>query len=191
MALAEFTSNGWRDFNQRYVETYGWYTSKDKEILVRVESATESVATFVDADGIQYSANADKGVKFKFVPLNRTLFQYKTGVVLVERKPARQYKRGICLQNTRIRSIVAATNSQLDFELINAYINPKYPVVSERYTLINKSFCLVDGRYIYLYNMIIGHYSPFTNTYSLIYPMFRQEFCDAVRDAGLPPMEYV
>lgn len=191
MALAEFTSNGWRDFNQRYVETYGWYTSKDKEILVRVESATDSVATFVDADGIQYSANADKGVKFKFVPLNRALIPYKAGVVLVERKPARQYKRGICAQNTRVRSITNIIAPQLDFELINAYINPTYPVVTKHFTLINKAFCIAGNTYIYLYNMIIGHYNPLNNSYSLIYPMFRQEFSDAVRDAGLPPMECV
>lgn len=110
----KFTSEDAHDFRQRYQGTYGWFKRKDKKLLVKLTTVDsdgfgEKVVHFADKDGVPYTLradSADESVGFEFIPPKTLYHNTSDGVAyLLTRVPARQYLRGICDRNTRIRSV--------------------------------------------------------------------------------------
>jgi hypothetical protein len=179
MALEEFTSAGSRDFRQRYLDVYGYFPTSNGDVLVKVTSVDEHKTVFTDAKGLQYTAYADKGVMFKFIPVIKRLFFFNNDLCLAQRKPARQYQRGICHANTTIVGIVGGY-FDVGFDIINAYGKPVKSVGSN--CLLNDITAIYDGT-VYLYNTNIG--TVFGKHIVLSQPLFKQEVMDAVRNAEL------
>lgn len=122
--LVEYTRGTARDFRQRYEGVYGFYPkSNGEEVLVFVSSVNEQVMKFKDSKGASYTANADQGVTFKFIPLNRKLFVYNKELILANRVPARQWQRGICQGNTRMQYVSRMLSDlPIFFHTVEAYL---------------------------------------------------------------------
>lgn len=177
MALEEFTSNGWRDFSQRYLGVFGYF----KDMLVQVSDVTEDTTSFINVNNIKYYANADTGVVFKFIPVTKKLFFFDGKLLLAQRVPARQYKRGIYQQNTSVRGVPYGEQYEVSFEMLEAYNNNK--IANSNVHILNDMFALY-GSSIYLYNQRIG--GVIDDTIYLDTPLFRQEVVDALRANNLP-----
>jgi len=184
------TSNNHQDFRARYQGTYGYYVDPDtdKRLPVYVASSNQSRVTFNDIDGRELHVRADSGIEFEFIPVDRGFFQVEDQVFYLERVPARQWKRGICNENTRaylledtLRNFAAnyleiiSKMSPLDCRL-GWYSNKEgYPVA------LSKHFAISVANVLYFYNKEIGTVDHATNSIKLYNDMLLQEVTDLFR----------
>jgi hypothetical protein len=189
--IEEYKSSSWHDFRQRYQNTYGWYQSDSgKRVLVRVEKVAESSLSFIDREDNVYTALPDKGNQFQFIPVEKGLHNTENGVVMCERKTARQFQRGLCAANTVLKNLSLNGSIAVEFSSVenifhngvNDYLsrfkkNPKMDVA------LNDTFGIVNGT-IMLYNLRIG---TFTDSKLLLNTnLFAQEVQDLVQKLELP-----
>lgn len=183
--IEEFKNDGWKDFQQRYSGTFGWFEdSAGKKVLVQVGACDSTTLVFNGADKMPFYAKADAGNKFTFIPTTRGAYQYLDTVLVVNRIPARQYKRGICRENTQLYDLVRRVNLLPTFENLAVIFGPpdNTPVLQwckER----TGNICL-DGVFsivkecVYAYDKIIGVYSMKDKLVKLDCDVFKQELTD-------------
>lgn len=191
--LEEFKSGTVRDFSQRYVGTYGYFTTeKDKRrILVHLSEISHGDLTFSDDRGNTYTAKPDVGNIFEFLPLTRKLILYKGNVVHISRKPARQWQRGVSENNTSLEYIATRRRLSLSFAVLKAAYLNEYKYTSEAETdfldkeenslLLSDTFALV-GEVVFLYNVKIGTVSG--SAIELTTALFYQELTDLLKSLG-------
>lgn len=102
-----------QDFRRRYENTYVWLKMEEQqcETLVHVDSVTDSntkmaVLTLSSAEYGQLGVNfgsSDHTLKFKYPPVG--VFQAGDTVLCFTRRPARQYRRGLCADNSTMNNI--------------------------------------------------------------------------------------
>ena len=181
------TSDNWRDWVSRYVNTFGFFLNKNdgstKPILVYVSAVNEQEATFTDSRGKSYSAYTDSGLMFKFIPVNRGFFRCNQGhLYYMERRPTRQWKRGICTANTRISRVFGATFKDISAHsyfgvLENIFVDP-VPFKESRDNVdirMSKQFAVSDG-HVFFYRQYIGHYMQ--GSIELTQPVLEQEMIE-------------
>jgi hypothetical protein len=186
------TSANWRDFHQRYRSTFGWLLNKGKETPVFIRDVSETTVTFQSLHGEEYFAYADKEVTFKFLPLKRRITIGGDGTVYsISRRPARQWRRGVCSDNTYIYRLSSSgpTGQRVDIATVKNIIagqdyklDPKGNVVK-----LSDQFVIV-GSLLYLYEYFIGQLNAPTGEISFIdpkYKQFTQELRDVIRDNKL------
>lgn len=191
--IEEYTANGSRDFQQRYKDTYGWYiTDKGNKVFVKLSEVGTTALKFVDAKENVYTALADKGNRFEFIPLERGLFNSASedAVVYCQRVPARQWRRGIHQQNTSLTKIGGAYNLEVNFksllDIMEAHANKVY--VNQwkqggRHTAAFNPMFGVVNRALYNYNRIIGSLDK--KRIVLDNSLFLQEVMDIVQEYDL------
>lgn len=181
------TTANYRDFKQRYEGTYGRYAPDDKEsMLVLISSIDGSQVNFSDHRGVRYHAVVDSGIPFEFVPVERKVVNTSSrDVLFASRRPARQWRRGICSDNTTITSLVSKRNTSINFKNIDAIFNTEVDV-KEAFKLLSTGklanialddkFSVIGGT-VNLYDRPIGVYK---DKMAQIHPLFKQEFTDMV-----------
>ncbi len=185
--LEEFTGLGARDFRQRYNHSYGYFTnpSTNKKILVYMSVINDRSAEFKDQRDNVYTANADAGVSFEFIPVKKRLFVCDNTIYLQERQPARMWARGINSQNTRITSVKTLAKVDLNFKrVVAAMEQERYVEVSEG-MLLSNIFCILENR-VYVYNQCIGKWDAEKQIIDLNDQMFYQELVDLVKKLEKP-----
>jgi len=185
-----FTSAGRQDFRQRYEGTFGWYANDGKRLLVSVDRVLDGVMHFSDQNKVQYSANADKGVGFEFLPVERGLHNIDSDMVYMYRKVARQYKRGICPDNTVIRSFSTWDYIKIKHDVLEKLFTP---VKVEEYIndwrngkRVGVAFSQQFGVFknnVVVYDNVIGKFDDETFK---VNPLFKQEIQDIMKKYGLP-----
>lgn len=194
--ITTFERKGWRDFSQRYAGTYGWYHSDSgNKILVRVTEVDESSVRFEDKNGIAYSALCDKGNVFEFLPLERAVYNLvNDDVVISERVPARQWKRGICRENTSFQSL-SKTGGRMDFsfglleEVFSQRPNLFYLdsfLEDKRQNVALNSMISFVGINVCVYNRVVGNVNKKAGEILVTNKIYLQEIRDIVRDSFLP-----
>lgn len=190
------TSSNYRDFRQRYEGTYGNFAPEGKPpLMVMLQSVEESRVNFVDSKGAKYHVNADAGIPFEFYPVDRRLANTAKGTVLYSsRRPARQWSRGVCDQNTTIMNLISQRGVNVSFDTLEVLYHPNknYNAVLQDYingaregVAIDDKFCIIR-EVVQLYDKPIGVVDR-TNVFTAkIHPMFKQEFTDTVKRGNLP-----
>lgn len=193
-----FSSANMHDFNGRYADTYGFLLSKDdSRRLVLFNECSDDFAYFQTEDGgLKYHAKRDAGARFEFIQVDHRFFNAADGhTYLVERRPARQWKRGISRQNTtlyQLSSTDGIRTEKMSLKLLNdifadfsdAQYNPQInPSLAERETVaLSRNFAIYQGK-VYFYSIIVGDVEKdmlLINRKSLV----RQEVDDAVNRNG-------
>lgn len=186
------TSQNYRDFRQRYENTFGNFCTKEgKTLMVMLTSVGEDRVTFKDSRGVEYYAYVDSGVPFEFYPVERRLANNKDSVIFSSRKPARMWQRGVCSSNTEIKDVVTGKQLAVNFFNLKTLYNPivDYQKAYTEYVEGNRmAAALSDKFYVskdgaYLYNMRIG---DFENGTAKIVPLFKQEFGDLITRNNFP-----
>jgi hypothetical protein len=187
----EYKSDTQRDFVQRFVGTYGWYSKANgNEILVRVDEIYNGKLNFVDSSGFKYVANPDAGNVFSFIPLEKGLHNYNDDVIFCRRVPQRQWKRGICSGNTRVDSLVSNDQIDLTFDLMETVFNPveksrnlsKFISSHSGNAALSSSFAVANKK-LFVYNICIGNLDG--DTFKLTDRLFAQEVQDTLRNLNL------
>jgi len=192
--IEEFKSDGWRDFAQRYKETYGWYlTDTGRKVLVQLVDVSETTLKFAGKEGQTYTALADKGNRFEFLPLERAVYNTPKDVYYCSRVPARQWRRGVHNANTSITNLLGGGwgGEKLSFDLLEQIFQestpsdyiPSFLSGAREGLALNSMFAMGKNR-VFLYNRVIGEYK--NGTITLTNDLFAQEISDLMRDLVLP-----
>jgi len=108
-------------------------------------------------------------------------------LVLAERRPARQYSRGMSDANTSFKEVRYYDLLSVTAKVINAYANPVYDVVidpSKLVQLLSPMFG-IHALGIYLYDRRIGivtYNKKIEPVLKVEEPLFYQELVDVVRE---------
>ncbi len=192
--IEEFKSSGAADFRQRYKDTYGWYlTDSGRKVLVQLVDVGENQLKFQGKDGESFTALADKGNRFEFIPLERALYNTPSTVVYCTRVPARQWRRGIHSANTRIvnlQSGIMGSGVPIDFKILSEILHPEdvstyvsdYLAKRRDAVALNPMFAFTKET-VYLYQRRIG--TIMGDTIALTENLFKQEISDLCRDLQL------
>lgn len=187
------------DFKQRYQGVLGWLNpdKPTEKRAVYVASVGPSKVVFRDSSGNDFYANVDAGVQFEFIPTQKAWYNTDRNVFLVQRVPARQWKRGICEDNTQINEVFKGTlfhgplelswreaifkimTDTIDYEKATA----KYLKGDRDSVALSKHFAM-SGNSLYFYNIEVGKLDKTRITLSL--PMVQQELSDLIRRNSLP-----
>lgn len=185
------TSRNHQDFRARYQGTYGYYVNPDnaQKVPVYVANCNQHKVTFQDIEGRDLFANVDTGIEFEFIPLDRGFFQTINGkVYYLQRVPARQWKRGICYDNTQVHELT--NNLRSDVPNLLEVIAKLRPIdCAESWYLFNgkvpvalsKHFAISTEGRLYFYNKSIGTVDHKTDTIKLVNDMLQQELTDLFR----------
>jgi hypothetical protein len=183
----EFRADAWADFKARYQHTFGWYEkSNKKKILVELTAIEPDQLRFVDVDGVEYTANADQGNVFTFLPVERSLSNVGEYVWYCTRHPARQWKRGLCHSNTRIFSL-GSGQKDVNIENVSLLFTDKQSVQDlwDKYQKGERAGVAVSDTFafwkdtVYLYDRKIGTITK--NDISLNTGLFKQELGDVMQ----------
>lgn len=195
------TSTNIGDFKQRYQGVLGWYIPEEgkSKLLVRVTSVNNERVTFSDKNGGSYHAYVDAGVRFEFLPIVKEWKNTPKSCYFLSRVPARQYKRGICEDNTSIISFNMTTGKYTEEQEYKGWYEYIYGIYSYNRTIkedlkdfldgkrectaLSKHFAIGNG-HVLLYNTIIGSYSG-TNI-TLKTDLFLQELTDLCNRNNYP-----
>lgn len=193
MSKQQFTSKNAADFKQRYEDTFGFFTkpgTSDKKI-VKFLQVNEDLVMFEDKRGVSYTVYPDSDIEFEFMSPVKKLFTVGDIVFLIQRRPARQYQRGISENNTQIINLVTGGHSSPTFARLEAAIEkqPEPKLFEQEYLLerrrtlqFSNIFAAVDGLF-YLYGTCIGKVTG--KTISLNDNIYIQEVKDMIRDTGV------
>jgi len=185
--LDTLKSDTFRDFSQRYRHTFGWLVNKNKDIPVYIRDVSDTVVSFQGLNGEEYFAYADKDVMFKFLPLKRRITVGSDGnLYTISRHPARQYRRGVCADNTHITQLTptGAISRRVDVPTINTIVSGDGVKTGTGIVKMSDQFAIV-GAIIYLYEYTIGTVD--TSSGIMIdkkYLNFIQELRDAIRNGS-------
>lgn len=182
------------DFKQRYQGVIGWFVRDNgTKVPVIVSYVSSSKVTFKDAKDGEYFANLDAGVKFEFLPCQRAWINTDEGPLLLQRIPARQFKRGVCSDNTSIHQLLSsgpyptggawsstafkALAETVDYATaVDAFLQAKCPSVA-----LSKHFAVGPDDSVWFYSIKIGTFNRKENKVSLSSSLVLQEFSDMVR----------
>jgi len=186
----------YEDFKQRYQGCYGWLCYDEKETMVVITSVKRDRVTFNTKTGSDFFAFADQDVTFKFLPIRRGWYKTGTGVVLLERVPARQYNRGISAANTSCKYVPFGYNvlkaRNLGVELLEDVFNEDKQKLE--YTsgvcVLSKFFCFgyrhgADSRTLYFLDAPVGLETGGVVVFDKNWKHIKQEFQDMVIRQGL------
>lgn len=189
---AKFTIEGSRDFQQRYAESYGWLPRDGKpDLPVYIRQVDGNTLYFEDLEDNQYHVFADKDVSFKFHQMKRSVYVGASGnVYVIERRPARQWQRGVSRANTNLFVFTPRAYRFEPSRISHAFMKDimagggklKVPgvVMSDIFSLLNDV--------VYMYSHPIGSCSKQDSTWIVSltskFNGFKQEILDAARDSG-------
>lgn len=186
------TSENYRDFHQRYSHTFGWLITKDKpDQFVQILDLDDNSVNFkTSKDGPTYYAKVNGGAVFKFQQVERGLYRGLDGLIwYLARIPARQWKRGVCKQNTQLQFLDSNNFYNPDDRGFDSFANvlcneQRYEYQENEYedTLISKHFCVSSTGSVFFYNRAIGSADKNGSiTLNQFGAVVKQELQDALR----------
>lgn len=141
-----------QDFRRRWEGTFVWLSmeEKDTEVLVQIRQVEENERKIgvLHLDSKEFGAltlnlgSEGHSIKFKYPPVG--VFQYGRDAFVFWRHPVRQYRRGICPDNSRMYNVtrnLVGNYSHWDLEEVKAAFDHKIYSLSEAIKLINTNKC--------------------------------------------------
>ena len=196
--LDSLTSRNHRDFHARYHDTFCFLTSKEnnERKLVHITDVTDDRVYFrQDESEMRFHANIDAGVMFDFIPVDHGWYNaHNSAPMLLERVPARQWKRGISRQNTNVTVLVnnagryggPLTSVRPSFMVLNSiFTNPqpyRFDPTQKYGSAFSKHFVLTPTGKVMFYRAEIGEFDG--KSITLHNDLVSQEVRDALRRSG-------
>lgn len=192
----KFMTNNAGDFRQRYKGTYGFFHRDGLSTLVRLDSVDleRRKVGFVDIKGNDYYAvmNHDDNIGFSFIAPKAQWHNTGAGPLLVQRVPQKQYRRGICDNNTQLLTLDGA-NAGVNFpNLHSIFVDPKKvaDVCKDERFAVSPQFAVdLAKKRLKCNNFVIGTAGKDSKQVFHVKlddpDLFRQEVGDAFRRANL------
>lgn len=191
--IATPTGSNIGDFKQRYQGVVGFLRPKDKApTLVFVYNVSSSRVTFKDQNNHEYYANVDSGVEFEFIPTQRAWYNTSKGTFYLQRVPARQWRRGICPDNTAFQQLYDDMMGlseedwkNVAFLVMGNTVSYKEGVINylngqQRTCALSKHFAMGPSR-VYFCNLFVGQRDGSKIILKEEYGMLYQELSDVCK----------
>lgn len=187
-----FTTSSAQDIDKYFRGSYVKFKEFDDRLFL-IKDVSGRTVTGVDQDDQEFTLYLSNQHPYEvdYILPNRAVFQYKDKAVMLQRIPARQYKRGLCSDNTQILSLETGERLPVSFAVLKAFVTKQqYFTFAEaiRRKGKAKSFAL-NSRMSYFYssNSIhvdaqpIGHYSKESKKL-FIHPLFVEDVRSQLKD---------
>lgn len=120
--LDTLTGNNAADFKARYQGTFCWFMHDGQRLLVRIDTVQGNKVIFTDFFDRKLEVYVDSNLFFEFLPLSRRWNVTQDGTLFyTARVPARQWKRGICDENTQLCGFDPASRVLLTLPMRNLF----------------------------------------------------------------------
>jgi hypothetical protein len=193
--LDTLTSTNHTDFRQRYLNTYGWFNTGTRKLLVYVSNVSDREVVFSDKQGVEYNVFRDSGLEFEFIPVDRGWFNTINGPLYLCRVPARQWHRGICKSNTNIYRqdasgtfVGANVGIKLLSDIFENTLTPHECLQNAAGVALSKHFAMVPKGKFMFYDQKVGEvdHSGARYAITLTNPIVKQEVSDLIRRNNYP-----
>lgn len=127
----QFTSQNTEDISKYFDGTFVKFRETGDRLFI-INSIHKSVVYAEDARGDQIEIKLwpDQPFEMQTYSPHKAYFQTKNGACLLARRPMRQFRRGICNDNTSITLLTPdgkSKNCSITFELLQQYVDkPQY-----------------------------------------------------------------
>lgn len=159
----DFVHSNWRDIQKYYENTYVKFSEFGDKLFYINYVGPDKVAGVDDentafelflSDSAPYTVN--------YLLPHKAVFQWKDSVYLLQRIPARQYRRGLCSDNTMITNVTTGTRLDIGFNSLKAFVGkPSYSSFSNAFNTKAKTKAVaLSSRMSYLrsgYILIDSH----------------------------------
>jgi len=138
-----FSTANYEDIHRYYRCTY----VKFKEMgdrLFYIRDVGHSQVRGTDEDGTEFELylNHDDPYEVDYVLPHKSYFQYAKRACMLQRVPAKQYRRGLCAENTRLTAIGKTgnlVNIDIGFDVLKAFVTKQaFPSIKTVLTMKNK-----------------------------------------------------
>lgn len=118
-----FTSSSAGDIEKYFRNTYTKFKDfGDKLFYIQKVNGEKVSGLDEDQEEFDLLLADDYPYEVDYVLPNRAVFQYKSSCFLLQRIPARQYKRGLCNDNVQIVETSSGEKRPLDFDVLKAFV---------------------------------------------------------------------
>lgn len=195
----QFNSQNWEDISRYYRHTYVKF-KETGDTLFYIRDVRPDAVRGTDQDGTEFVLylNHDDPYEVNYVLPNKSYFQFAKRACMLQRIPAKQYRRGICADNVRITGLSKTgglTAIDLTFDTLKAFVS-KQAFPSIRTVLLQKSKPLsiaVSPRFAYVPEIgalfcdqvCVAKIDKKAKTISILVPIFKPEIEVLIADAEL------
>lgn len=196
-----------QDFRRRWEGTFVWLSIEGRsDELVRIDSVQDSdtkVATLTLSSDKIGKLNLNFGseghsLQFRYPPVG--VFQHKKDAYVFYRKPARQYRRGICSDNSIMwnvtRNIVGNTGFWNCGEIRSAFEHETFSLVQALHMLekgykgvaLDGNFSLIQSMFENSTDYILFHWSSMiakVNAKGNITKLYENAYVDMISSLGI------
>lgn len=145
----DFTSSNHQDIDRYYRGCYVKFEERGDKLHV-IEKITPDYVEGKNEDGDNFRIllSDNNPYQMKFVLPKKSLFLYKNSIFILEKVPAKQFKRGIADSNVTLFNLEKSQYYPLCFDALKAYVNKK-ACVSFKEAFKNKRPSMLSDRMWY------------------------------------------
>jgi hypothetical protein len=195
----QFNSYNWEDIQRYYRHTFLKF-KETGDTLFYIRDVRPDRVTGTDQDGTEFALhlNYDDPYEVDYILPNKSYFQYAKRACMLQRIPAKQYRRGICADNVRITGLsktggLAAI--EVDFEALKAFVSKQaFPSLST--VLLQKQkplsvalsprFAFVPvGGFLFCDQTCVAQVDSKRKTLTILHPIFKPEIEKLVEGCNL------
>ena len=131
----EFTSSNYQDIDRYFQGTYVKFDEFGDRLFF-IEQVTPTAVHGRDEDGTVFELALDNSIPYSvnYILPHKAVFQYKDNAHIMQRIPARQYRRGLCSNNCQVVNLGTGSKVELTFSLLKAF------VTKQQYFSFHKAF---------------------------------------------------
>lgn len=194
-----FIPSNYEDINKYYRHTFVKF-KETGDTLYYIRDVNHHLIRGTDQDGTEFELylSNEHPYEVDYVLPNKSFFQLAKSACLLQRIPAKQYRRGLCHENTRITRIGKAGNLvalDLSFDVLKAFV-AKQQFPSLKTILLQKAkpvsialsprFAYVpDANAIFADTTAVAFVDKKEKTILMIHPIFKPEIQELAKNTDL------
>ena len=120
----EFKPSTWRDIERYFLGTWIKLEELGDTLLSITRVREDRVTGVTDSDqDFVLELHEDQPYNVDYVLPNRAVFQFGNRAAMIRRIPAKQYRRGLCSENTQVIFVDSGGQVELNKRVLQAYTN--------------------------------------------------------------------
>lgn len=194
-----FSTDNYDDINRYYRGTYVKFKETGDRLFYIRDVGPQRV-TGTDEEGTEFELflNHDDPYEVDYVLPHKSYFQLNKRACMLQRVPAKQYRRGICGENTRLTALGKTGNLvqvEIGFDALKAFVSKQaFPSIKTVLTMKNKPLSVaISPRFafvpetgqIYTDQLAVAVVSKKDNRVTVTREIFRPEVTQFVSDLNM------
>ena len=195
----QFNSYNWEDIQRYYRHTFIKF-KETGDTLFYVRDVSLSKVAGTDENGTEFALhlNYDDPYEVDYILPNKSYFQYAKRACMLQRIPAKQYRRGICSDNVRITGLSKTGGLvaiEVTFDALKAFVS-KQAFPSLNTVLLQKSkplsvalsprFAYIPvGGFLFCDQTCVAQIDAKAKKYTILHQIFKPEIEKLIEGCNL------